>query len=87
VRQRLLNLSQERKQEFQNMLTRYGLERLLYRLAESRHHKLFTLKGAMLFSIWGGDPHRATRDIDLLGRGENSIEPLEKVFRDISHSS
>ena len=32
VRQRLMNLSRERGEEFQLVLTRYGLERLLYRL-------------------------------------------------------
>ena len=38
VRQRLLNLSKERSEEFQSVLTRFALERLLYRLSQS-HHK------------------------------------------------
>jgi hypothetical protein len=37
VRQRLLNLAKERGEEFNFVLPRYGLERLLFRLGESRH--------------------------------------------------
>ena len=35
VRDRLLNLARERGEDFQLILTRYGLERLLYRLGKS----------------------------------------------------
>ena len=35
VRQRLLNLSRETGEPFQNLLTRYGIERLIYRLSQS----------------------------------------------------
>ncbi|HEY9831824.1 MAG TPA: nucleotidyl transferase AbiEii/AbiGii toxin family protein [Stenomitos sp.] len=83
VRQRLLDLSRQRGEEFQGLLTRYALERLLYRLGESEYRDRFILKGAMLFSAWSNEPHRATRDLDLLGFGDNSIAHLEQVFRDI----
>lgn len=83
VRQRLLDLSRQRGEEFQGLLTRYVLERLLYRLGESEYRDRFILKGAMLFSAWSNEPHRATRDLDLLGFGDNSIAHLEQVFRDI----
>lgn len=83
VRQRLLDLSRQQKEEFQGLLTRYTLERLLYRLGQSQYCDRFILKGAMLFSAWSDEPHRATRDLDLLGYGENSIPHLEQVFRDI----
>jgi hypothetical protein len=36
VRQRLFNLAHERREDFGLVLTRYGLERFLYRLAQSR---------------------------------------------------
>ncbi len=45
VRQRLLNRSRQRDEDFQYVLTRFGLERLLYRLAKSRHATSFVLKG------------------------------------------
>ena len=57
VRQRLLNLARERGENFDYLLTRYGLERLLYRLANSPYRERFILKGAMLFLLWGMDEH------------------------------
>jgi len=60
VRQRLLNLAQAKKWEFNRVLTRYGVERILCRLAASPHSQRFILKGAMLFTVWEGSPHRAT---------------------------
>lgn len=83
VRQRLLDLSRQQREEFQGLLTRYALERLLYRLGQSEYRDTFILKGAMLFSLWSEEPHRATRDLDLLGYGENTISHLEQVFEDI----
>lgn len=37
----------------------------------------------MLFSIWSDEPHRSTRDLDLLGRRESTVSHLEQVFREI----
>lgn len=37
VRQRLMNKAREAKEDFGIVLTRYGLERLLYRLSQSQH--------------------------------------------------
>lgn len=83
VRARLLRLARERGEDFQLVLTRYANERLLYRLATSGHASRFVLKGAALFTIWTGEPHRATRDVDLLGFGDPSEDHLRAVFADI----
>lgn len=83
VRQRLLNASRARREDFQVTLTRYGLERLLYRLSKSAHRDQFVIKGAMLFSAWNEVPHRPTRDLDLLSFGTSDISRLEGVFREI----
>jgi hypothetical protein len=83
VRQRLMNLSRERGEEFQLVLTRYGLERLLYRLAQSPHAEQFVLKGAALFQLWTGQPHRSTRDLDLLGQGEPSTDRPRQLFQEV----
>lgn len=83
VRQRLLNLAKSRNDDFQLILTRYGLERILARLALSEFKDDFVLKGAMLFQIWSEQAHRATRDMDFLSFGNSEIESLEKVFRTI----
>ncbi|MDM8560097.1 nucleotidyl transferase AbiEii/AbiGii toxin family protein [Candidatus Parabeggiatoa sp. HSG14] len=81
VRQRLLNLSRQRTEDFNFVLTKYALERFLYRLSCSEFRDIFLLKGAMLFSIWQDKPHRPTRDIDVLGFITNDIPHLENIFK------
>lgn len=83
VRQRLLNASRARREDFQVTLTRYALERLLYRLSKSAHRDQFVIKGAMLFSAWNEVPHRPTRDLDLLSFGASDISRLKGMFREI----
>ena len=83
VRQRLLNLARERQDDFQTFLNRYGTERLLYRLSRSTHAEYFILKGATLLSVWMSVPYRPTRDLDLLGRGDDSPVRVEAIFREI----
>lgn len=83
VRQRLMNLAKARGEEFQYVLTRYGLERLLYRLSRSEHSTLFVLKGAALFQLWTNQPHRPTRDLDFLGYGEPTPDRFASLFREI----
>jgi predicted nucleotidyltransferase component of viral defense system len=83
VRQRLLNLTRAGGPPFNILLTRYVLERLLYRLTLTPHAGRFVLKGAMLVTTWFPDPHRQTRDIDLLGFGNPAPEAILAVFKDI----
>jgi predicted nucleotidyltransferase component of viral defense system len=84
IRQRLLNLARDRKEEFQLVLVRYALERILYRLHESQHKNQFILKGAMLFQLWTSQPHRSTLDLDLLGTGDDAPARFAAIFREIS---
>jgi len=83
VRQRLLNLAHARGQPMELLLTRYALERLLHRLSLSPHRERFVLKGAMLLATWFDEPHRATRDVDLLGFGDAAEDSLLATFREI----
>jgi predicted nucleotidyltransferase component of viral defense system len=83
VRQRLMNKAREQKEDFGIVLTRYGLERLLYRLSQSSYREQFVLKGAMLFQLWSGQPHRPTRDLDLLGHGDPDPDRFQEILRDI----
>jgi predicted nucleotidyltransferase component of viral defense system len=83
VRQRLYDLAKERGEDFQLILIHYALERLLYRLSRSLYRDQFVLKGAMLLTVWGDMPYRATRDLDLLGRGDNGVKDLQAAFREI----
>ena len=83
VRARLQNLSRATGQSFDLVLIRFVLERLLFRLSTSRYADRFVLKGAMLLMIWFTDPHRATRDLDLLGFGDPSPDAMLATFREI----
>jgi hypothetical protein len=83
IRARLLNLARAQGADFQRLLVRFAIERLLYRLSVSPHADAFVLKGATLFSVWLGAPHRATRDLDLLGRGDADPSRLVAIFVEV----
>ena len=83
VRARLYNLARIQGTNFQRVLTRYALERFLYRLSVSFHKELFVLKGAMLYAAWVADPFRMTRDLDLLTFADRETEPLIKAVCEI----
>ena len=83
VRARLLRVSKEKGQNFDLVLTHYAIERLLYRLAQSRHADRFVLKGAMLLLTWFEEPFRGTRDLDLLGYGDPAPDAVLEVFREV----
>jgi predicted nucleotidyltransferase component of viral defense system len=83
VRARLQHLARQQGDDFQLVLLRYVNERLLYRLTQSAHAQRFVLKGAALFTLWSGHPHRATRDLDLLGFGDCHEAHLRGVFREV----
>lgn len=80
---RLKNRARDAAVEPQALLVRYGHERFLYRLSRSPHADRFVLKGAMLLVAWFGETLRPTRDIDLLGFGDVSVEELSRLFRAI----
>lgn len=82
VRARLLNRARETKQDFNLVLTRYAIERLLYRISVSPHTDQFLLKGALLFDLWFDIPHRPTRDADFLGLGSAELPHIEGVFKE-----
>jgi hypothetical protein len=50
IRARLLNFGKNQHTDFNQILVRYAIERLLYRLELSRHGQSFLLKGALLFT-------------------------------------
>lgn len=83
VRQRLLDQSRASGQDFQRLLVRYGIERLLYRLSRTDARNRFVLKGAMLFAAWADAPFRATGDLDLLGFGDDDVDAAHATFANL----
>jgi hypothetical protein len=83
VFQRLLNYAKEHREDFNLLLFRYGVERLLYRLSISPHADKFILKGASLFLVWIGQNYRVTKDADLLCSGPADVEYIAAVFREL----
>jgi hypothetical protein len=78
-----MNAAKASGRPFQEVLEYYAMERFLYRLARSGHAGRFILKGALLFRAWGGAATRPTRDIDLLGRVENTVEAVVPIFGEV----
>jgi hypothetical protein len=83
IRDRLLNKARSEKLDYNLLLTRYALERMLYRLSVSGQRDQFLLKGALLFDLWFDVPHRPTHDADFLGFGSAEIPHVEALFQDI----
>lgn len=83
IRARLLNRAKNNNSDYGLLLTKYALERILYRLSISEWSDTFLLKGALLFDLWFDQPHRPTRDIDLLGFGPSEVNDVAAVFRNI----
>ena len=77
---RLRAVAKERGQPFDLLLVRYVLERLLYRLSTTAYRDRFVLKGAVLMTTWFENPFRPTRDLDLLGFGDNAPNALLVIF-------
>ena len=83
IRQRLLDRARARGEEFQLVLDRFAVERLLYRLSISPHRDQFLLKGALLFALLFDAPHRPTRDADFLGFGPPDAKRLSDIITEL----
>lgn len=87
VREKLRQVAVARGQELQLILTRYGVERLLYRLSQLPAGGRFVLKGAALFYLWDGEIPRPTQDVDLLGFGDSAPEAVARLFREMCNAT
>ena len=83
IRDRLMNVSLERKENYQIILIRFAFERFLHRLEKSEYSKRFTLKGAFLFTLWTKQYYRPTQDIDLLTDTSNQPDVIRRIFKEI----
>lgn len=83
VHARLQNHARATKRPFQELLQYYAMERFLYRLSATPHRARFILKGALMLHVWEAPLARATKDLDFLGRLDNSLENLDGVVREV----
>jgi predicted nucleotidyltransferase component of viral defense system len=84
VKTKLLNLSKQEHIPYQQLVTRYFQERLLFRLSISYYRSRFILKGGALLYAYEQFAARPTLDIDFMGtRISNDKENIKSAFREI----
>jgi len=83
IHQQLLNRAKAESRPFNELLQYFALERFLYRLGRSAYRQRFVLKGALMFAIWRAPFSRPTRDVDLLGYLDNSVESVLSAIQAI----
>lgn len=83
VLQKLRNVARATGEDTTLLLIRYVVERFLYRLSQSPYRERFVLRGATLFAVWSGTPHRPTRDVDLLMRGDNTVSAMATLLAEV----
>jgi predicted nucleotidyltransferase component of viral defense system len=64
-------------------LNYFVLERLLYRLCQTKHRERFILKGAMLLTKWFADSLRPTKDLDFLAIGDADEQEMVSIFLEV----
>lgn len=83
IRARLLIHAKKHRDDYNRILTRYAIERLLFRLGKTNAAQSYVLKGAMLFVTWPAHAFRPTGDLDLLGDGNPDPETIAELFTTI----
>ena len=82
IHDKLLNHAKKTNRPFDEILLYYAIERFLYRFGRSKHKNSATLKGAVMFIVWNAPYSRATRDIDMLGHLNNSMDNVLGMVKD-----
>ncbi|WP_042282557.1 nucleotidyl transferase AbiEii/AbiGii toxin family protein [Candidatus Protochlamydia sp. R18] len=80
---KLKNIALKKNRPTQEVLRYYAMERFLYRLSVSNYKNSFFLKGGLMLMVWDPATHRATVDIDLLAKANNSIENISQILKEI----
>ncbi len=84
VKSKLLNLSKKENIQYQQLITRYFQERLLFRLSISHYRNKFILKGGALLYAYELLVARPTLDIDFMGIDiDNDKVSIKSAFREI----
>lgn len=82
IRARLLNEAKASGDSFDQVLQYFAIERFLYRLSRTEWNERFIVKGATMLRAWDASLSRPTRDIDVLGRIDNSPEAVVRVVHE-----
>lgn len=82
VRARLLNEARASGESYDQVLQYFAIERFLYRLAQTEWADRLIVKGAIMLRAWGTPLGRPTRDIDFLGKVDNSPEAVARAVRE-----
>jgi hypothetical protein len=80
IRVRLLDHAKLHGDDYQRVLTRFAIERLLFRLSQTEATERYVLKGAMLLVTWPEHVFRPTGDLDLLGQGDPDPTAIVELF-------
>ena len=79
IRRRLKARAVELDLDFQQAVLYYAMERFLFRLSHTQWSDRLVLKGAVMLRVWDAAVARPTRDIDFLGR----VDDTPQAIRDI----
>ena len=79
VSHRLLNFIRHSGEDYQYVVMRYGLERMMFRCSQSDYSRQFVVKDAMLLRVWTSEPYRPTKDLDLLAILDLSSEKVTEI--------
>lgn len=79
IRRRLKARTAELGLDFQQAVLYYAMERFLFRLSQTRWSDRLVVKGAVMLRVWDAAVARPTRDIDFLGRVDNTPEAIRDI--------
>lgn len=84
LKDKLKNISKEKKVDFNTLLRLFMYDRFLTRLSKSKYRDNFILKGGFYLSTLFGVENRATMDIDTTFRNANFDEKIiVKMIKEI----
>jgi hypothetical protein len=85
VKKKLAEISKHSRPhlDMQRLMTRYAIERFLWRVGQSRHADKFILKGAMAFTYYAENSSRTTKDADLMMNGKFTPESIKSLLTEI----
>ncbi len=79
IRRRLKARAAELGLDFQQAVLYYAMERFLFRLSQTPWSDRLVVKGAVMLRVWDAAVARPTRDIDFLGRVDNTPEAIRRI--------